>query len=170
MSENHHAVAYGQIELNKQPIFLNSPNDFINLSRRFYDSAMEYRKLCIHCASRILELGAPLYANVCFSCELFLKSLLLQEQFNFYKMKRTEDKHDLYDLFNHLDESTKTAIRTAHPCSNTALKYFDSELKQIGKGFEVLRYTPECRGYMVNVIFIFELMNVLAKICEERNQ
>lgn len=104
-----------------------------------------------------------LSVNACFACELFLKALLLAEQYNFYKMKKPEKRHNLNDLFSHLSDEVKDYIRNYDKMK--PFGRFDMDLKQIGNGFEVIRYMPECKGMMVNVNFLFNFLCALADEC-----
>ena len=154
---------YSQIERNRQEVSLNNPEDYYILAKRFHQNATEFSELCRVAAPTLQPKSMALHTNACLACELFLKSLLLVEKFNFYKeIKRPENKHNLYDLYKHLSEDGKRCIqRHVFPDGDYD---FEDELKNIAMGFEVLRYIAECGGVMVDVIFLYRLMLSLEKI------
>ena len=163
MQENRHVMAYGQVERNHSWPTLNSPDKYHQLAKRFYDNAMEFYELCKVAAPTLQPVSMALHTNACLACELFLKSLLLAEEYDFYhKMNRNEKKHNLYDLYSHLSEEGRNCIKR-NTCPGNESN-FDIELKNIGNGFEIIRYIAECRGMMVNVVFLYNLMRSLAII------
>lgn len=163
MEENGLVMAYGEIAMNRSKPSLNSPEDYHKLAKRFHDNAMDFYELCKVAVPTLQPVSMALHTNACLTCELFFKSLLLVEKFDFYtKMNRPENKHNLYHLYSHLSKEGQTCIKR-----NTCLENesnFDIELKNIGNGFEIIRYIAECRGMMVNVVFLYKLMHSLAAI------
>lgn len=162
MVSKTHVMAYGLVEMNRETVKLESPKDYHDLAKRFYENATEYYELCKLAMSLLRTGNLALSVNVCFACELFLKSLLLAEQYDFYKMKKPEKRHNLYDLFSHLSDDAKEYIKSYEYMKQFGR--FDTELKQIGNGFEVIRYMPECRGMMVHVNFLFNFLCTLANV------
>ena len=163
MDGDRHVIAYGQVEMNRDSIFLESTGDYHKLAKRFYKNAVGFYELCKAAAPTLYPVSMALHTNACLACELFLKSLLLAEKCDFYhKMKRPENKHNLYDLYSHLSEEGRNCIKRNTCPENEA--DFDKELKNIGNGFEVIRYIAECRGMMVDVVFLYNLMRSLAGI------
>ena len=160
---HRHVVAYGQVEMNRGSISLESTEDYHKLAKRFYKNAASFYELCKSAAPMLFPASMALHTNACLACELFLKSLLLAEEFDFYqKMKRPENKHNLNDLYSHLSEDSRNCIKR-NTCSENEAD-FNEELKNIGNGFEVIRYIAECGGMMVNVDFLYNLMCSLASI------
>ena len=157
-------MAYGLVEMNQEKPSLETTEDFHKLAKRFYENAREYHEIC-EIAMPLLQKGnMALDVNACFACELYLKALLLVEEFDFYKMKKPEKKHNLCDLFNHLSDDAKTCVKNYEYMK--PFGGFDVELKQIGNGFEVIRYMPECKGMMVYVDFLFNFLCTLADVCK----
>lgn len=163
MEENSHVIAYGCVKKNSSKPSLNSPEAYHKLAKDFYDNAIGFYELCKVAAPTLYPVSMALHTNACLACELFLKSLLLAEEFDFYhKMDRSENRHNLYDLYNHLSEEGRNWIKR-NTCPENE-RDFDIELKNIGNGFEVIRYIAECRGMMVDVGFLYTLMRSLAGI------
>ena len=165
MEENRQVVAYGQVELNRTAISLNTTDDYHKLAKKFFDNAMGYYDLCKAAAPTLHPVSMALHTNACLACELFLKTLLLAEEYDFYhQIKRPGDKHDLYELYSRLSEEGKKCIKNSKLLHHT--DSFDDRLKDIGKGFEVIRYIAECNGMMVDVYFLYNFMCTLAGICK----
>lgn len=162
MEENGHVIAYGEVDKNCSERPLNTTEDYHKHAKRFYDNAMEFYKLCKVAAPTLYPVSMALHTNACLACELFLKSLLLAEEHNFYKMKPPENKHNLHDLYNHLGEEGRNCIKR-NTCPNNEAD-FDRELKNIANGFNVIRYIAECNGMMVDAVFLYNLMCSLAGI------
>ena len=162
MDGDRHVIAYGQVEMNRERIVLESTEDYHKLAKRFYENAREYYELCQQSMPLLQKGNMALNANMCFACELYLKTLLLIEEYNFYKMKKPENRHNLNDLFGHLSDDVKKCIKNSEYMK--PFGKFDLEIKEIGNGFEVLRYISECRGMMVNIYFLYSFMSVLASI------
>ena len=157
-------MAYFQMDKNPKSNQLKTEEDFNLLADRFYKLAQTYMEFLVRNASNILDCTQPLIANAAFTCELYLKSLLLREKFNFYAIKKPENKHDLFDLYNHLSQQIKEKIKGIHPCSNEKRENFELALKECGKAFEVLRYCCEYDEMTTNVQFLVELAGSLAEI------
>lgn len=156
-----HVIAYGQVEMNRSFPKLNSLEDYHKLAKDFYNNAKDFYDLCAAAAPTLFPKSMALHANACLTCELFLKSLLLAEEYNFYDIKRSE-RHNLYVLYDHLKQEGKDCIKNSVRLENPA--DFEKELRNISKGFEVIRYIAECRGMLVDVVFLYGLMRSLAKI------
>lgn len=155
-------VAHSQVEKNKTYSTLNTSEDYHKLAKAFYNNAMEFYDLCKAAAPTLFPKSMALHTNACLACELFLKSLLLAEEFDFYAKMQSKNRHNLYDLYNNLKQEGKDCIRNSVRLDNP--DDFEIELRNIGKGFEVIRYIAECRGMMVNVYFLYDLMCSLAGI------
>ena len=163
MEGNSYVIAYGQIEKNHSYPTLNSPAEYHKLAKRFYDNALGFYELCKVAAPTLYPTSMALHTNACLACELFLKSLLLAEEFDFYhKMDKSENKHNLYNLYNRLTDEGKKCIKSSDLLRNADC--FEESLKCIGKGFEVIRYIAECSGMMLDVYFLYNLMCSLAGI------
>ena len=160
MASEKHVMAYGLVEMNREPIILKTVEDYHKLAKGFYENAKEYYELCELAMPLLYRGNWALFVNACFACEQFLKAILLVEQYDFYKMKKPEKRHNLYDLFSHLSDEAKTYIKGYDNMKQ--FTGFDMDLKQIGNGFEVIRYMPECRGMMVDVNFLFNFLCSLA--------
>lgn len=164
MASEKHVVAYGLVEMNYEKPDLKSTEDYHKLAKGFFENAKEYHEICEQ-AMPLLEKGSwALIVNACFACELYLKTLLLAEQYDFCKMKKPEKYHNLYDLFSHLSDEAKVYIKNYENLRQ--FSKFELELKEIGNGFAVIRYMLECRGMMVNVNFLFNFLYVLANACK----
>ena len=164
MASEKHVVAYGLVEMNRDTVTLQSAGDYHKLAKRFYENAKEYYELCEQAMPLLYKGNWALSVNACFACELFLKTLLLVEQYDFYKMKKPEKRHNLNDLFSHLSDEAKGCIKNYD--NMKPFGRFDMDLKQIGNGFEVIRYMPECKGMMVNINFLFNFLCTLADVCK----
>ena len=95
------------------------------------------------------------YANIAFSCELYFKSLLFDQQTDCRK------EHDLYKLYKNLPDKLQEEIKGKHPCGNTPKENFELELKEIGKAFTVFRYMYERKEMAWNGRFLIELLELL---------
>ena len=162
MAENSYVIACGQVEMNHSYPNLNSPGEYHKLAKAFYANAMGFYELCKGAAPTLYPISMALHTNACLTCELFLKSLLLAEEYNFYNLKQPKEKHNLYSLYSHLSEEGRNCIKR-NTCPENE-NVFDRELKNIGNGFEVIRYIAECRGMMVDAVFLYNLMRSLASI------
>lgn len=157
-------MAYFQMDKNPKSNQLETDKDFSQLADRFYKQAQTYMEFLVRNVPNIIECTEPLIANAAFTCELYLKSLLLRERFNFYTIKKPENKHDLFDLYNHLSQQIREKIKSIHPCTNEKRENFELALKECGKAFEVLRYCCEYGEMATNVQFLVELAWSLAEI------
>lgn len=162
MEEDHHVIAYMDVERNRVEIRLTCTEEYHRLAKRFFKNALEFSELCKVAGSALQLKNMAVYANACLACELYLKCLLLAEEFNFYKnMRFPENKHSLYDLYNHLSKEGQMCLQRNCIVDEGC---FEKELKSISKGFEVIRYIAECRGMMVNVVFLFSFLGCLEQI------
>lgn len=105
-------------------------------------------------------------ACLAFSCELYLKTLL-------YLSKKSPRRiHNLGLLYKRLDLEIKNQIYELHPKGNCPPNllpnYFDLQIKEWRKGFEVLRYSHERQGYACNFQFLLELSDTLRIIAVEK--
>ena len=95
-------------------------------------------KLCTDDISGFL-LGKmyPFVVNVSFSCELFIKAIMIKQS----PTQEFSQGHDLGQLFNTLDDKDKAAIRSAYKekCS----KPLDELLDESSKAFKDWRYALE---------------------------
>lgn len=73
-----------------------------------------------------------------------------------------EKRYNSYDLYSHLSDEGQNGIKRNTCPENKG--NFDIELKIIGNGFEIIRYITECRGMIVDAIFLYNLMRSLAGI------
>ena len=161
-------MAYFQMDKNPKSNQLETSADFTQLADRFYKLAQSYMEFFVDNVPNVMKCTEPPIANAAFTCELYLKSLLLREQFNFYTIKKPENKHDLFDLYNHLSQPSRDKIRNTHPCTNENKENFELALKECGKAFEVLRYSCEYSAMVTNVKFLVELAGTLAEISYDK--
>ena len=103
----------------------------INVADDFYDA---YR-ICFSTGSNRIY-AIPGFANGFFACELYLKILVV----NKVERLKGKDRHNLFLLYNLLDESEKEKLNSIQNDQNYNLKDF---LKSIGEGFTVWRYLYE---------------------------
>lgn len=148
-------MAYFQMD--KNPIKeLETEADFEKWSKGCYRQAEMFYKLCYRCRDMLLgEAMDAVYANIAFSCELYFKSLLFDQQIDCRK------EHDLYKLYKSLPDKLQEEIKEIHPCRNTPKANFELELKEVGKAFTVFRYMYERKMMAWNGLFLVELLDIL---------
>lgn len=161
-------MAYFQMDKNPKHNQLKTDDDYKQLAERFYKLAQTYMEFLVRNAPNVIDCTEPLITNAAFTCELYLKSLLLREKVNFYTIKKPENKHDLYDLYHHLSKPMRDKLKSIHPCTNEKKENFEQALKECGKAFEVLRYCCEYGAMVANVQFLVELAGSLAEISYDK--
>ena len=95
----------------------------------------------------------PYCVNLAFSCELYVKALLL-----FYEIKN-EKTHCLVELFNILPEDIRKAIINSTHLSNSSS--FESELETASKVFVEWRYAHENATVSCNPSFLLNFAEAL---------
>lgn len=140
--------------------------------------AQDYRKIAeraLQCADNFYNIANPktilsnlslikngaLMSNCFFSCELYLKSILLFNQISFGK------KHSLSELFKLLPIDIQSDIKLRYPQIDNRNLDFDKELDDICDGFEVFRYIYERDGFAFNLMFVISFSLVLCEIAHE---
>lgn len=110
--------------------------------------------------------SAAVVSCIAFACELYLKSLLYMNK------KQPKRLHDLDSLYHALEEEMQGEIYKLHPKGNCPVihlpDYFYLQIREWRKGFEVLRYQHELKGYACNFQFIMELADTLRIIATKR--
>lgn len=110
-----------------------------------------------------LTLGNMISSSISFSCELFLKSLLLFYNTGF---RDNTDGHNLEELYNLLPKEICGLIKdrmTAY-CPNDDFKL---TLHEVGNTFMVSRYSCEQDEICTNVEFLFNLAKALMTVFDE---
>lgn len=142
--------------IKKQP---KTADEYYNYAKSIFNCAEEYYRLisviCTTCPNVFVQCTSATITNIAFSCELYLKSMLVLEK------QSLERGHSLDELYQRLDnDNTKLRIR-----DNTKSTDFDLELKELGKSFEVSRYVYEYTEMACNVIFLTSLIDTLRSEC-----
>lgn len=150
---------------NEKILPLLCDEDYKRISLAFYEQGEEYFNFVMTNMYNFPRNMRPLMMNTAFTCELYLKSILLCEKFNFYD-DRVKARHNLFDLFGYLSKNMQERIKEEHPCSNTKKEEFEISLSEIGNSFVILRYLSEYKEMGCNVQFLFELMTTLHEICK----
>ena len=141
----------------------NLITDPLQLSQSMYRSANEYYK-----ASRFLmqDFNFMMVAltNVAFSCELYLKSMLIGFGTDYTYKKLIADRHNIEDLFKLLPSNEQDYIK-----NNICLKdrtEFDLLLHENGNAFIVYRYACERKDMCGHIDFLFALADILKFVYE----
>lgn len=132
-------------------------DDYKPMSKSCYNNANEFFNLAFNSIENPY-LSTAVFCNFAFSCELYLKSLLLNEQKNIRG-------HELTKLFNHLNDKFKEETYDFFKCE-ISKELFHLQLKESKMAFEVLRYEHEYKGMTTNALFIFQLAGCLKQIAE----
>ncbi len=144
-------MAFFQMDKNekKNP---QSEEEFRQYAKSVFDNAEEYYFLVKKVLPEaLLKAGDALFANMAFSCELYLKSILVYEKCVLIK------GHQLLGLYEQIEsKEVKTTIRKAINRDD-----FDLCLKEASKSFEVIRYAYEYKQMVCNVEFMMQFMFVL---------
>lgn len=105
-----------------------------------------------------LSLSTALYANYSFSCEMFLKSIIL-----FYSGK--VHGHNLKELYNKLLANIKDLIQSQKIFSKESLQIeFEDLLEKMGDSFVFFRYNNENAGFTTNMNFLCGFAECLENI------
>ena len=146
---------------------LKTDDDYKKIAESILRSATDLESIIftyIQSQSSLFIANIGIMANVFFVSELYLKSILYRRA----TRNKSLHSHDLYVLFELLDDSSKKEIE--HLCSTYApiknYTFFSRELKSIKDGFEVLRYSYELNGFAYNVSFALGLMCALKHFAE----
>lgn len=142
----------------------NSITDSMQLSQGYYRSADEY-----YMASKFLtqDLNFMMVAltNIAFSCELYLKALLVGFFGTDYKKeKQIEDSHNIEELFKALPASEQEYIKNNVRLNDQA--GFDKVLNENGNAFIAHRYACERKEMCGNTNFLFAFANILKSVYE----
>lgn len=106
------------------------------------------------------EPSKPVIVNLAFSCELYMKALLMLKR----KSREIIIGHELDELFSQLDEPVKVRI-----LRETNIKNWDDFMQDSSNAFEAWRYYyEEDKAIRVGHIpELFRLADTLDKICTE---
>ena len=96
------------------------------------------------------------FCNLSFSCELYIKTLLLTEQKNIRG-------HKLNSLFCKLSQSKKDEFFSFFKDEMDAEKFY-LQLNEVSSAFEVIRYIYEYKEMVINALFIFQLAGCLREM------
>lgn len=142
----------------------------IKKAKRFYDQGLRF----YHCAQRSLgdvnedgsiqilggkyqTLSTPVMVNAAFSCEIFLKSILILHDIDYRKQLKHGEGHKLKSLFDLLpDQRYKDFLQTGSQDD------FEKALIKHSADFENWRYYMENPGtYRMSPMFTLTLMENL---------
>ena len=105
------------------------------------------------------EPSKPVIVNLAFSCELYMKALLMLQQ----KNRKIIISHELDQLFSELNEDIRERI-----LCETNIRNWDRFMKASSNAFEAWRYYYEKDKSMIGHIpELFRLADTLDKICFE---
>lgn len=134
------------------------PNDYdpkmaLSVADSFY-SAAERCNEQRHMGNRFEWLPMPAIVNYAFSCEVYMKALLI-------KPGEEIKGHNLLELFDKLPHEIQMSIQQAVDCSKSP---FHEMLKNSSDLFEECRYLYEYNSLHVNLKFLQELSASLKAI------
>ena len=105
------------------------------------------------------EPSRPVVVNLAFSCELYMKALLMLQR----KTREIIIGHELNQLFSELNEDIRERI-----LRETNIRNWDRFMKDSSNAFEAWRYFYEKDKAMIGHIpELFRLADMLDKICAE---
>ena len=105
------------------------------------------------------EPSKPVVVNLAFSCELYMKALIMLQR----KTREIVIGHELYQLFSELNEDIRERI-----LRETNIRNWDRFMKDSSNAFEAWRYFYEKDKSMIGHIpELFRLADTLDKICAE---
>lgn len=123
--------------------------DYFNQGRQFLDAAWNcYGKKCgasvnIIADGKFQQLPAPCVVNAAFSCEMFLKSLLIKLGIEYDKSK---EGHDLHLLYEKLPSNIQNIIAIFCGSKNSMMP-FVNWINAHAKSFVDIRYFIEHNGW-----------------------
>lgn len=100
------------------------------------------------------------YSLAAFSCELYLKTILLL-------YGKDAHGHKLLELYSKLPEVEKIKIIKFFEVYDLSQEKFTKELEDISQAFVVIRYSNELKSIAFNGKFLAYFLNILFKICKE---
>lgn len=123
------------------------------------------------------EYASQKYICLLFSCELYLKAILM---FNSVNASKRNYSHDLFKMYNDLGNLDKEKIKNSikidsiirNPITDETIEFesFDEELKHISNDFMYTRYEYEkfLNGFQIYILmdFVKSLSNILLNICK----
>lgn len=108
-----------------------------------------------------LSLSSAIYTNYSFSCEMFLKSIILFNQGSIHG-------HNLKKLYDELTDNTKNFIKSQKIFSLESLQIeFEELLEMMGDSFVFFRYDNENNGYTTKMNFLRDFSECLESISYE---
>ncbi len=108
-----------------------------------------------------LSLSSAIYTNYSFSCEMFLKSIILFH-------KGSVHGHNLKELYDKLPDNIKDLIKSQKMFSKESLQIqFEELLEMMGDSFVFFRYDNENEGYTTNMNFLRGFAECLESISYE---
>lgn len=148
-------MAYLQMDRNPKRD-LRTHQDFRSASKLAYDQANDFFILSMNAMNTLFPQAIPaITANIAFSCEMYLKSILLYEE-------QEAKGHYLDDLFFKISsEKIKAEVKYL-----TSDENFDLSIKEVRKAFEICRYENEYPMMACNMKFLGVFMAALRKECK----
>lgn len=148
---------------------LKSIDDYKNLSERALQNAMGYFEIFERCKNMVRsEHCVAVFTNMSFACELYLKSILYNQEVNCSK------QHDLSKLFDKIEEINQNKIIEKYneaTMPSTKKKIEKTEflkcLNEVSLAFIVFRYAYEKNALACDTLFLFGLLCTLKNYCEK---
>ena len=123
------------------------------------------------------EYASQKYICLLFSCELYLKAILM---FNCVNVSKKNYSHDLFKMYNDLGNLDKEKIKNSikidsiirNPITDETIEFesFDKELEYISNDFMYTRYEYEkfLNGFQIYILvdFVESLSTILLNICK----
>lgn len=130
-----------------------------------YESAREALQNGDKKDTKEIELSFPMAMSLTFSCELYLKILILKKGLSYNR------EHDLFSLYNILNEDIKSKILECYKKLNGNDTDFDKKLEESKNAFKEWRYYYEidlsqqpCGFYVVDIPFLDMLLQCLEEV------
>lgn len=135
------------------------------LAESSFRNGVEYMEAAMCVMKQRPDFGSVIGANLAFSCELFLKSMLYTDRIT---VKR---EHNLFDLYKSLPDKMQDTIKEAFkevPMRGT--QNFELLLSEVGDAFVFQRYAHERNRLVVDGATLLGLAAVLRSIILERRK
>lgn len=139
----------------------NRKTDLKALADSSFRHGVEYMEAAIYVMERRPDYGSVIGANMAFSCELFLKSMLYAENIDVKK------KHNLFELYKLLPDNMQNTIKTAFKeVPMRGDQNFELLMSEVGDAFVFQRYAHERNRLTVDGATLFGLAAVLRAIIQ----